>query len=194
MPRGAPAGRNLSYRYLFATGVVDDRLYVIGGQGPANGTQTDEEWDYKGAVQVYDVATDIWSDATSEAEPTASAASCTLGSRIFLFGGETSNRTTIYDAALDSWSEGTPPPLERNGHSCVVVGDLFYLLGGRSTNGGGFDAVETYDPLTDTWAELPGMPDARYWFGATAVNDTVYVVGGSIANGLLDSVWEYTVE
>jgi N-acetylneuraminic acid mutarotase len=61
------------------------------------------------------VASGSWSNAAPEPEPTAGAASCTLGSRIYVFGGEISNRTTIYDTVTDSWSEGSPPPFAPRG-------------------------------------------------------------------------------
>lgn len=182
-----------SYRYIFTTGVVGDRLYVIGGNGTIDDMpQGSQDWEYKDYVQVYDIATDTWSEAAPEPEPTGGAASCTLGSRIYVFGGDTSNRTTIYDASTDSWSEATPPPVARNAHTCVTVGSVFYLLGGRVSTGGELATVERYDPGTDTWTRLPDMPSGRQWFGAAVVDADVYVVAGQTDTGtLLDSVWLY---
>jgi non-specific serine/threonine protein kinase len=180
-----------SHRYIFTTGVVDDRLYVIGGIGTVDDMpQGSQDWEYKDYVQVYDVMNDTWSSAAPEPQPTGGAASCTLGSRIYVFGGDVSNTTTIYDAGTDTWSEATPPPVERNAHSCVAVGEVFYLLGGRVASGGELATVERYDPGTDTWTTLPDMPSGRQWFGAAVIDSDVYVVAGQTDSGtLLDSVW-----
>lgn len=182
-----------SYRYIFTTGVVDDRLFVIGGNGTVDDEpQGSQDWEYKDYVQVYDVASDTWSNAAPEPEPTGGAASCTLGSRIYVFGGDVSNRTTVYDASTDTWSEATPPPLPRNAHTCVTVGEVFYLLGGRVSTGGELALVERYDPTADAWSTLPDMPSGSQWFGAAVVDSDVYVVGGQSDTGtLFDAVWLY---
>jgi N-acetylneuraminic acid mutarotase len=178
-----------SLRYTFASEVVNGKAYVIGGQGPNPNNY--EEWPYTDKVEIFDPATG-WTSGAPSPQPTAAAASCALGDRIFVFGGDVNNLTSIYDVSTNSWSLGAPPPTARNAHTCVRVGDAFFLLGGRDGSGS-LDVVEKYTPATDTWQQHGHMAMARNWFGAAALEDKIYVFGGAGEgsvpdDGLLDCV------
>jgi N-acetylneuraminic acid mutarotase len=192
-----------TYRYTFVSGVVDGKAYVIGGQGTVdNAPSSGQDWEYKYDVEIFDPETDSWSKGTPAPEAMASAASCTLGSKIFVFGGEISNLTSIYDTSTDSWSTGTPPPHAKDGHECAVVDSSLFLFGGRDTTGT-LSTVDRYDPATDTWEAYSPMPTPRYWFAAAALDHNVFAFGGeqfleeftqSNNYGLLSSVEVLSIE
>jgi N-acetylneuraminic acid mutarotase len=153
---------------------VDGRVYVIGGQGPSSAAPDD--WKYSTEVAIFD-PTDGWSSGSPLPKAVGGAASCALGGHIYVFGGETNNRTSIYDVAGDAWSSGSASPIARNGHTCVQVAGELIVLGGRNDSGT-VGAVEKYDPTSDTWQSLDPMPTPSYWFGADALGAELYVFGG----------------
>jgi len=171
-------------RYTFSSEVVGGRIYVIGGHGEPSVPDPTREpyWERTNRVDVFDPASG-WSEGVPAPEPISDAASCELGGRIFVFGGEGSgdydDRTFVYDVAANAWASAAPAPLARLGHSCVRVGEAFFLVGGRDANSRSLRVVERYEPGTDTWSSHEPMPSPRHWFGATAIADAVYVFGGS---------------
>jgi N-acetylneuraminic acid mutarotase len=187
-------------RYMFTSEAVGDKVYVVGGIGPAPAPAGADDWNYKTNVDIFDPRAG-WSSGAPTPEPLGGAASCALGERIFVFGGEFNNLTSIYDVTADSWTEAAPPPLARNGHSCRRVGSAFYLFGGRDVASVTLDVVEKYDPATGSWQTLEPMPTARLWFGAAALGSHIYTFGGlgllegrAFWNGLLDVVEVLSVE
>jgi N-acetylneuraminic acid mutarotase len=174
--------------------VVDARVFIIGGFG-ASDDAPEGDWEYKYDVEIYDTQTDTWSTQAGLPNAIASAASCSIGNLIYVFGGDV-NATLVYDTAEGTWTERTPPSLARTDHECVRVGDSFVLIGGRDAAGNQFDAFERYEPESDTWTELEPLPAPRYWFAAGELGGSVYVVGGetfaTTGDLELDSVLQFT--
>jgi N-acetylneuraminic acid mutarotase len=186
-------------RYTFVSEAIGGRVYVTGGVGPEENPTPDREltWDGKTRLEIYDTATDTWSDGTPAPLALADAASCAAAGRMFLFGGELANATLIYDTATDSWSQGTPPPTLREGQSCARIGDSMFVLGGRDpVTGVELDLIERYDVATDTWNVAERLPTPRFWFTSIALANEIYSIGGerlmsgNLANdfGMLGSV------
>jgi N-acetylneuraminic acid mutarotase len=187
-------------RYTFMSEVVGGRIYVTGGMGPFEiPTLEDAAWEGKTSLEIYDPATDTWTEGTPAPQALSDGASCALGDRIFFMGGELANATLIYDVGTELWSEGAPAPTTRGGMSCARVGDSFYLLGGRDGGRGHeLDRVERYDVTSDSWQEYKTLPTPRYWFSTVALGTSIYSIGGerldaSVDFGLLRSVEVLTV-
>jgi len=112
--------------------VVDGEIYVFGGCRVTKGGQT-----FLHNVNVYDPATNTWSDAPADM-PTARAgmyAVATLGGRIVVPGGWAGGAkplkvTEIYSVRHDSWTAG-PPMLDPRAEMGVVSkGGNVYTVGG----------------------------------------------------------------
>jgi N-acetylneuraminic acid mutarotase len=119
-----------------AVGVVDGKIYVIGGRlGSAfimRASNTD-------IVEVYDPATDQWG-ALRAPMPTARSAMAagTYDGKIYVAGGEVQTSSMLgafrafeaYDPATDSWSVLPPMPFPRHGHAGGIVDGRFHVVSG----------------------------------------------------------------
>jgi N-acetylneuraminic acid mutarotase len=125
-----------------AIGVVNNKIYVIGGRlgaafiGVASNTDVVEE---------YDPATDSWGAVRSRM-PTARSASTwgTYGGRIYVAGGEFQNGQLMaafkaleaYDPATNRWMSLPSMPVPRHGLAGAMVGNRFHLASGDIQSAG----------------------------------------------------------
>ncbi|GAA5847726.1 hypothetical protein JCM9279_005001 [Rhodotorula babjevae] len=127
-------------------------------------------------------------------------AAAMVGSRFFVFGGQTDdggfrNDLCWFDLqklkmGQPSWSfvdyhpgQVVPPP--RTGHTCVTHGDSLYIFGGTD---GQYHYNDTwqYDLSSGEWTELACIgyiPVPREGHAATLVDDVMYVFGGRGVDG-----------
>jgi N-acetylneuraminic acid mutarotase len=120
----------------YGSAAVDGKIYVIGGQ-----VEFPHEHRNPGFVQIYDAATDAWSQGTPHPMPAWAGenAVATTGvyapKRIYVFGGYESfaqglSQNFVYDPATDSWSTAASMPNRRSGIGVAVVDDLIFVIGG----------------------------------------------------------------
>ncbi|MFC1628283.1 Kelch repeat-containing protein, partial [Gemmatimonadota bacterium] len=172
-------GETMPYPRRGATSVViDDQLYVIGG-------------DYSTTLQVYDPAADSWTTRASLSNDRKGAAAEVIGGKIYVFGGERYDWAwvEIYDPSADSWTVAAQEANARWAASGVIDGKM-YFAGGVGT----FIAADTwfrrYDPLTDTWTSLAGLPTPRWGSVGEVLGGKLFVVGGTTDAGSYVSVVE----
>jgi N-acetylneuraminic acid mutarotase len=113
---------------IYASEVVDDKVYVISGDG------ADE------LNQIYDPETDTWSQRTSLTSSTATAvASATTGmnapKRIYVLGQyfhlpQQPYFNLAYNPETDSWTGGVAMPTARRGLGVAFLRDKLYAIGG----------------------------------------------------------------
>lgn len=119
-----------------AVGVVDGKIYVIGGRlGSAFITRASNT----DLVEVYDPATDQWG-ALQARMPTARSALAagTYDGKIYVAGGEVQTPGMLgafrafeaYDPASNSWSVLPPMPFPRHGHAGGIVDGQFHVVSG----------------------------------------------------------------
>jgi N-acetylneuraminic acid mutarotase len=119
----------------YASAVVDNKIYIIGGSPVGNLTQ------------IYHPETDTWSYRASISQACwGAAAGATTGvfapKRFYVMGGyPTFNLNQIYDPETDTWTTGANMPTNRYGLGVAVVDDRLYAIGG------GDIANEQYVPL-----------------------------------------------
>jgi N-acetylneuraminic acid mutarotase len=116
----------LTPRSQFAAGVINGKLYVVGG---TNGTSV------LTTVEVYDPATDQW--ATRASLPNfgrQSLAVAVMNGTLYAIGGLVSyvgtQSVAKYDPATDSWAAGVPVPAALQGLSAVALNNKLYAFGG----------------------------------------------------------------
>ncbi len=176
-------------RWGFATAVVDDQIYLIGGTleknvGGPYGITT---------VEVYDLQTNTWQRIADMPTPRQTSQAAVVNGIIYVFGGFSSKDRFIqnwklpvhveaYDPATDTWTRKKDMPVSRiNFHPGVAAGKV-YIIGGTTGFGEGheqkMDRVDIYDPETDTWAKGPKMPTGRDPLSVEVVSNRIYVIGG----------------
>ena len=135
------------------SGVVDGKIYVIGGRtGHAfilSATNTD-------VVEEYNPASNMWS-MPKERMPTARSggASGTDGRTIYVAGGEVTTTELVgafraveaYQPATNSWITLPSMPMPRHGVAGAVIGNRFHLVSGMIQSAG---ALTFLDPTLAT--------------------------------------------
>ncbi len=134
-------------------GVVDGKIYVIGGRtGHAfilSATNTD-------AVEVYNPLNDSWG-APRERMPYARSGGAwgSDGKLIYVAGGEITtnglvgayNGVQAYDPAINTWITLPPMMMPRHGVAGAVIGNEFHLVSGMIQSAG---ALVFFDPHLET--------------------------------------------
>jgi N-acetylneuraminic acid mutarotase len=143
-----------------AIGVVDGKIYVIGGRvgaafiAPSTSISVVEE---------YDPASDTWSPPLARMPTARSAlAAGVIGGRIFIAGGEFQDPTMMatfraveaYNPASNSWATMPPLPVSRHGLAGGAIGNRFYVVGGDVQSSGSGLNVSTPE---SEYLELPKM-------------------------------------
>ena len=166
-------------------GVVDRRLYVIGGY-TKSGLSV---WNPVATVYAYDPATDRWTERASM--PTARGALSVTEheGKLYAIGGYDRKANTsaveVYDPARNVWTTGASLLTPRDHLATATVAGKVYAIGGRidgdySRN---LAITERYDPSTDRWTRVSDLPTARSGMTAAVVEGKIYVFGGEGAAG-----------
>jgi N-acetylneuraminic acid mutarotase len=174
-----------------ALAVLDGRIHFIGGNA-ANADSLGHEHNVGddnssvGTHEVYDPATDQWTERASMPTPRNHLGAAVLDGRIHTVAGRVGGNMTltpheVYDPATDAWSAAPPVPTGRSGIAVVALAGHLYVFGGESSRT--FDEAERYDPATATWAALPPMPTARHGLGAAVFGTDIHVLSGGPSPG-----------
>ena len=171
-------------RGMLAAGVVDSKLYAVGGAVMNNGG-----WTVLANVEVYDPATNTWAAVASMPTARKSLASAVVGGKLYALGGSSFGccpdnalaTVEMYDTATNTWTTVAPMPTARYGLVAEVVGGKLYAAGGYHSVpvDNAIDTVEVYNPAANKWAAVTPMPTARYGLVAGVLGGKLYAAGGS---------------
>lgn len=176
-------------RRSFATAVLDNKIYLIGGTlfenkpGPYG----------LSIVEVYDPQTNTWQRIADMPTLRTGAKAAVVNGIIYVFGGYSAKDQKVinmkfpvlveaYDPQTDTWSRKQDMPVPRIHFGLGVVAGKVYIIGGKTGIHEKTDRVDIYDPATDTWAKAPQMPVQRDLdFDSVAVaSNRIYVIGGAL--------------
>jgi N-acetylneuraminic acid mutarotase len=172
---GGAAWRHLapvpSERTEVAAAAVGRRIWVLGGYATDGKTLA--------TAEVYDTATDSWSQGPDLPVAVNHAMAATLDGVLYVAGGNDGHRPSDQLARLDGdrWRRLAPLPRGRQAGGLVALDGRLYLVGGV-VEGGLASDTQVYDPAADHWSPAPGLPTPREHLGAAATGGRVYVVGG----------------
>lgn len=170
-----------------ASGVINGKLYVVGGLGPA-GLQTLQNTTY-----CYDPASNTWS--TKAPMPAAlrwgARGNAVIGNKMYVIGGQDGasqyfDTVYCYDASTNSWSTKAPLPTPVAFSMVSALGGKLYVVGGQDPAGGRVKTL-CYDPSTDTWTLKANMID-------TSLNKMGFAAGGRIVVTATSDVRSYNPE
>jgi N-acetylneuraminic acid mutarotase len=174
-------------------GVVDRRLYVIGGY-TKSGLSV---WNPVASVYAYDPATDRWTEQASMPTARGALAVTEHEGKLYAVGGYDRKTNTsaveVYDPARNVWTTGASLPTPRDHLATATVAGKIYAIGGRidgdySRN---LPVVERYDPATDRWTRVSDLPTARSGITAAVDEGKIYVFGGEGATGTFNESEAY---
>ncbi len=166
----------LNARRSSAVGVVDGKIYVIGGQG-SDGRNVAH-------VEVYDPVKDTWSKKSNMPTPRYCLFAGVVNGEIYAIGGG-SRKVEVYNPAMDEWTKKADMPTARSCSTVGVVDGKIYVIGGTMAVGApwpGISTVEEYNPVTNTWAKKADMPTPRLDLGGSVVDGKIYAIGGTSRN------------
>lgn len=168
-------------RYAMGSAVLNNKIYVIGGNNASGTVATVEE---------YDPSTDTWT--TKPNMPTARGpATAVVNYKIYVIGGGDIKTVEEYDPVVNTWTTKNPMPTMRQPY-VAAVNNKIYAVGGYNTITGSLSTNEEYDPASNTWTVKTSMPTARNSTPVAAGNDKVYAIGGEYSpNSPLSTVEEY---
>lgn len=174
-------------RYGLQANEVDGKIYLIGGWIQPE-SSTIAETSKK--VEIYDPATDTWSNGSQIPTAVAGYSSAIVDGKIYVISGEASgsiktNLTQVYDPETDKWSSGLPIPMSVSSAAAGAVtgadvATAIYVIGGSNAVyplNGQF-ANQVFFLETNSWAEAAPMPVDRAGLALAVVNDTLFVMGG----------------
>lgn len=123
-------------RYGYASAIIGNEIYIIGGYGLAS-------------VEVYDISSQSWRMEPSLSRPLGGAAATVVGRWIVVTGGrhDKDNRSTksfSFDTITHQWTQrdiALSPP--RIYHSCVSIGSQVVSVGGAEDYGYTYLSIET---------------------------------------------------
>ena len=173
---------------------VDGKIYLIGGLEPMeNGKGTR----VSGRNQVYDPATNTWTERSPMPTARNHAFSGVVNGKIYVIGGRigagnipaTTNIDVVeeYDPAMNLWGvvkQRMPTP--RSGGGAATYNGKIYVSGGELQTrqlSAAFRALEAYDAVNDTWEILPSMPSARHGDAAGFIGNKLHLVSGKMEGG-----------
>lgn len=164
-------------RSTAAAGVINGKLYVVGGKDSKAG---------RGAMnilEIYDPATDTWTTGANMPTKRWGPAAEVIDGKLFVVGGALNldNLYTvleIYDPATDSWSTGPSMNTARYRPAVGVIDGKLLVAGGQGVGGDDIPALEIYDPALNAWLPQYDMPVARGQSAAGVINGVLYVAGG----------------
>jgi len=188
LPGGAPAvggwtrlGDAPFARLEMATTAFDDRIWLAGGLNP-DGSATD-------AVEVFDPASESWSDGPTLPAAVHHAALASDADRLVLVGGYAApsfgptDAVWILEPRADAWTPGPPLPEPRAAGALTFDG-VRLVYGGGVGPGGVRSEVFALDG--ERWVEVGMLARPREHLAATSDGDgRVWFLGGR--QGGLDS-------
>jgi hypothetical protein len=168
-----------------AAGVINNKLYAVGGRVDA---------EYLSTVEEYDPLTDTWTTKASMPTARDELAVGVINDKIYAIGGysDAGNISTMeeYDPVSNTWTTKASMPTARDGLAVGVINDKIYAIGGYS-DAGNISTVEEYDPVSNTWKTKASMPTARDGLAVGVINDKIYAIGGYSGAGNISTVEEY---
>ena len=158
-------GRQLARARLAQGRARLGRRHRAGRQGACVGGRGVDNTFTVGTHEVYDPATNTWTERASMPTARDHLALVAIDGKIHAIGGRVTNPQSridvheIYDPKTNSWSSGPPLPTARSGLAYTSYHGMIVVLGGELAPNT-FAQNEAFDPKSMAWRTLASMPPA----------------------------------
>ncbi|MFJ5220972.1 carboxypeptidase regulatory-like domain-containing protein [Streptomyces sp. NPDC088354] len=168
-----------------AHGIIDGKLYAVGGWGP-RGTP-----DAK--LEIYNPQTNSWTTGAPAPKPYAGSGTAVLDGKLYMIGGCGGDfcgttDASVYDASTGSWSQIADYPERISWEACGAIHGQIYCAGGLGPADNNILHTYAYDPGTDSWTQLADMPSAQWGSAYAAANGRLILVGGGAGDHLITNL------
>ena len=165
-----------SQKYQSSSVVVNNKIYIIGGQASAGLT---------GSVEVFDLTSQSLTEVSPMPTPRTYPSLAVLNDKIYAISGSKTDVLEIYDTKTDTWTTGAPLPVLLSSSGCAVLNNKIYLFGGRSqlktdksdTYG---TEIYCYDPIKDEWSQAGNLPQSLLFPSVSEYRNRALIIGGLI--------------
>jgi N-acetylneuraminic acid mutarotase len=169
-------------RTRLAVGVVDNRIYAIGGFNPSDQPVALNE--------MYDPATNLWTPRANMPTPRGDLAIGVVNGEIYAIGGtgtpEVAMKNEKYNPATNMWTTMEPMPTARGKLAIGVVRGKIYAIGGGFADTPS-NRNDEYDPQSNSWAQKAPMPIGRLNAAAGVITRNFSLVIGGSKGGLISN-------
>jgi len=170
------ASMNFQHGGTAAVGVINDKIYVAGGNGGA--VQQRE-------LEVYDPVANTWTNLAPMNVPRNHTGGGVINGKLYVVGGrDSTNAPTaleVYDTQSNTWTSLAPMPTARSGIGVGVVNGELYVFGGEIPSL--HPEVEVYNPASNSWRRIADMPTPRHGIWASVIGNKIYLPGGGSQQG-----------
>ncbi|MDB0031616.1 hypothetical protein N9E34_09120, partial [Opitutales bacterium] len=177
-------------RFAFATAVLDEKVYAIGGSDETSVLKT---------VEIFDPKLDSWYQGISLPTAINNAKAISVEGKIYLVGGSdngtsTSNKLFCFDSLSNQWKSLANMPTARTNHELILFENRIWAIGGQTGNNLPLAKVESYDPQIDYWQSEAPLIFKRIFPFSWKYNGKIYVCGG-ISKGIpVKSIESYEIK
>jgi N-acetylneuraminic acid mutarotase len=163
-------------RHGIGSGVLDGKLYAIGGSVSGTAMTTAES---------YDPNSNSWAELPDMPGPSTDIPDgAVIGHRVGMLGGWCDrailSQSMAFNPGADTWEIYPSMPTPRLDAGAAVVNGKLYVFGGHGYTDDYHDCASTeiYDPSTNSWTYGAPIPTPRAGPGCAVVGGRVYVIGG----------------
>ncbi|MDG6982745.1 MAG: hypothetical protein JRM74_04750 [Nitrososphaerota archaeon] len=168
-------------------------IYAVGGQNGAYSALT--------AVEVYDPATNAWTNGPSLPVAVTNATAFSVGGLIYVVGGVNAlgsavDLTQVFNPATNFWAVAPAYPSAASGLASATNGTLAFAFGGTGASGA-LSSNYLFSPSANCWsteatcASVAFLPQARTALAGAFLGGEVYSIGGEASGTVLGTVEAY---
>lgn len=165
----------LTSRSEIGAAIIGEKIYVVGGIDAYARTLR--------SMEIYDIATDTWSNGPPMPQALHHPAVTTDGEKLYVLGGligisfETVDTGYVFDPATSQWSEMPRLGDFRGAAMAGVLEGNVYLAGGVDLTGP-TNGVLKFDTEKQSWGSIASMSAPREHLAGAVLDGKLYAIAG----------------